>query len=381
MLDVTKHFGDTTGGVRTYLLQKARYVAAHSELRLAIVAPAATASVSDIDGARCYRLAGPPVPTQPPYRFLHSSHDVARIIARERPDVIEVGSPFLVPWVVARANRAARVPLVWFYHGNVPRLISQDPGRDGALRRAGHRAAWAYVRRVSRLVRVTVVASDFVAAELEREGVRNTVTVPLGVDLELFTPGRQTRAADTRLRYGLPDGPLAIYCGRLAREKHLDVLIRAWPAVEHRTGARLAIVGDGPSAAHFRRLHGADRVLWLPYERDREALADLVAAADLYVAPGPAETFGLAALEAMASGTPVLSVNCGGVPEMVRRSDGGALYPIGDAAGLAAAAIGLFGGDLQQYGARARDYAAREHRWECVFDRLFELYRDVAAGR
>ena len=379
VLDVTKYYGDTTGGVRTYLNEKSAYVAARPSLRHVLVVPGPADEVSDAEGTRTYRLAGPPIPTQPPYRFLHSADALRRIVLHERPDLIEIGSPFLVPWVVRRATRGLDPVLVWFYHGNVPRLISQHPGHDGALRAAGHRLAWSYVRRVSRLVRATLVASDFVAADLEREGVGNAVRIPLGVDLAQFHPVRRDRRADTRRALGLSDAPLAVYCGRFAREKHLDVLIQAWPAVERETGARLALVGDGPSAAWFRSLAGAERVIWLPFERNRDRLADLLAAADLYVAPGPAETFGLAALEALASGTPVLSVDSGGVPELVRRSGAGAVYPVGDEAALAEAAVALLARDRADLGRRGRAYAEREHAWATVFDRIFTVYREVLA--
>jgi alpha-1,6-mannosyltransferase len=342
-----------------------------------VVVPAERYAVTDSPGVRTYRLPGPPIPTQRPYRLLHSPAALRRILRDERPDLIEIGSPFLVPWVTRHAARGLGIPLVWFYHGNVPRLISQQPERDGVARRVGHRAAWSYVRAVSRRVRATLVASDFVAADLEREGVANVVRVPLGVDLEQFTPARRAGCDAIRARHGLPAGPLAIFCGRFAREKHLDVLIRAWPAVERRTGAALALVGDGPSAAWFRRLPGADRVHWLPFERDRTRLADLLAAADLYVAPGPAETFGLAALEALASGTPVLTVDRGGVPELVRRSGAGGSYPVGDAGALAEEAISLFQRDLPTLGRRGREYAEREHAWPAVFDRIFAVYRGV----
>ena len=157
------------------------------------------------------------------------------------------------------------------------------------------------------------------------------------------------------------------------------MLIRAWPDVARRTGAALALVGDGPSAAWFRRVPGAEQVHWLPFERDRDRLAGLLAAADLYIAPGPAETFGLAALEALASGTPVLSVDRGGVPELVRRSGAGDLYPVGDSGALAERAIALLQGDLAAMGRRGRDYAERQHAWPHVFDRIFSVYRAVIA--
>src|SRR5689334_14273878 len=64
VLDITEFFGDTTGGVRTYLLQKARYVQRRPELRQAIVVPGARDEILEADGVRCYRLHGPAVPTQ-----------------------------------------------------------------------------------------------------------------------------------------------------------------------------------------------------------------------------------------------------------------------------------------------------------------------------
>jgi len=77
----------------------------------------------------------------------------------------------------------------------------------------------------------------------------------------------------------------------------------------------LVLVGNGPSRQRLRRRPGSDRFVWLPFEADRERLADLMAAVDLYVAPCSLETFGLSALEALASGTPVLSADRGGVAE------------------------------------------------------------------
>ncbi len=378
ILDVTKYYGDTTGGVRTYLDQKSAWISRHPPHRHVLAVPAERSAVHESGAVRRHELAGPRIPTQPPYRFLLSAAALRRIVLREAPDLIEIGSPFLVPWVVREAIRGLDLPLTWFYHGNVPRLISRRPDGEGRVRGVRHRAGWTYVRAVSRLVRATFAASDFVAAELEREGVANVRRVRLGVDLDRFTPARRGSREAVRAARGLPRGALAIFAGRLAREKHLDVVLRGWEPVERETGAALAIVGDGPSREWLRRRPGAERVHWLPFERDRDALADLLAAADLYIAPGPSETFGLAALEALASGTPVLSVASGGVPELVTRSGAGAVYPVGDAPALAAAAVRLLQGDLAALGRLARAYAEREHDWDGVFADLFAIYHSLA---
>jgi alpha-1,6-mannosyltransferase len=380
VLDITEFFGDTTGGVRTYLLEKARYVQRRAHLRQTIVVPGAQDEILEASGVRCYRLHGPSIPFQKPYRFMLATRSTSRIVAHERPALIEVGSAWCAPWLVHFATRRHDVPAVWFYHSNFPRIIAPHPKASGYGRLAASALAWRYVRRLGGLVRATIAPCRAVARELESAGVPNVVHVPLGVDLELFNPVRRAHRTETRRRLGLPEGPLALYVGRLAGEKEIDVALDAWRDVERRTGARLVLVGAGPSARALRRAPGAERATWLPYERDRARLADLYAAADFYLAPGPAETFGLSAMEALASGLPIVSVGQGGVAEAVERSGAGRLYTVGDPASLAAQAVALLESDLSRLGAVGRRYAEANHAWDRVFDRLFEVYARILSA-
>lgn len=379
ILDITEFFGDTSGGVRTYLLQKARYVESRPSLRQVLMVPGAADAIHQTGGVRCYRLRGPAVPTQHPYRFMLATRSTARIVAHERPDLIEVGSTWLVPWLIRSANRALRIPTVWFYHSHFPRIVAPHPATAGWARRTASAAAWRYVQRLGKLVGATLAPCEGVARELEAAGLERVHRVTLGVDLERFHPDRRATAAETRRLHGLPEGPLALYVGRFAREKDLDVLIAAWRDVQRQTGARLVLAGDGPSREWLRRRPGAADVLWLPFERDRDRLADLMAAVDLYVAPSPTETFGLAAHEALASGTPVVAAEPGGVAETVQRSGAGAVFPAGEAGPLAEAVTAVFRGDLSALGRRGRAYVEANHDWNTVFDRLFAVYRAVAA--
>jgi alpha-1,6-mannosyltransferase len=380
VLDISEFFGETSGGVRTYLLQKARYVEDRPDLRQVLVVPGARDSIHETSGVRCYRLHGPSVPTQKPYRFMLATRSTSRIVAHERPSLIEVGSAWCAPWLIHLATRSLEVPAVWFYHSNFPRVIAPWPATAGPVRRTASRFAWAYVRRLSRLVNATLAPSDFVAAELEREGVDKVQRVTLGVDLERFHPRRRAYGSDTRRHLGLPEGPLALFVGRMAREKEIDLLLAAWRPVERRTGARLALIGDGPSRRRLQRQPGSDRFIWLPFEQDRERLADLLAAVDLYVAPCSLETFGLSALEALACGTPILSADRGGVAETVRRSGAGALFRSGDPGSLAAMAEGIFLENLHRLGARGRRHVEIHHGWDMVFDRLFDIYRGIVGS-
>ena len=306
-----------------------------------------------------------------------ATRSTSRIVAHERPDLIEVGSAWCAPWLVHLATRRLDVPTVWFYHSNFPRVIAPWPATAGSVRRAASRLAWTYVRRLSRLVNATLAPSDFVAGELQREGVERVRRVTLGVELDRFHPRRRAYAAETRRSFGLPEGPLALFVGRFAREKELDLLLEAWPTVQQRTGARLVLIGDGPSRRRFQRRPGSDRLYWLPFERDRDRLADLLAAVDLYVAPCSLETFGLSALEAIASGTPILTADRGGVAETVTRSGAGAHFKSGDPGSLAETAVQLLSGDLGALGSYGRRYAEAHHGWDTVLEKLFDVYRRI----
>src|SRR5581483_9077172 len=382
VLDITKWFGETSGGVRTYLIEKARYVEARTELRQVLVIPGARDSITHGTGVRCYRLRGPRVPTQRPYRFMLATRSISRIVRHESPSIIEVGSCFLVPWITAHAAKKSDIPLVFFYHSNLPRSICAFPERSSRMWQRAHDLAWRYIRKLDTLFELTICASQFAVDDLRAHGVERVERVPLGVDLDHFSAFRRYQSEETRERLGLPqDAPVLAFIGRFAREKEVDVLIRAWPEIARRTDAHLLMVGDGPQREYLQGLaEGHERVLWMPYENDREQLANLLAAVDLFVPPCSIETFGLSALEALASGTPVLSADRGGVSEQVEASGAGATFAAGDPAALSDAAIELLGADLHNLGRRGRAYAEREHSWDGVFDRIFNLYRHVLAS-
>lgn len=379
--DVSEFFGETSGGIRTYLLEKGAYVARRPALAQAIVVPGARDAITESDGVRCYRLHGAPVPKQHPYRFMLGRGALRRIVEHERPHVIEVGSPGTVPWLVRHATRRHPTPLVYFYHSDFPRVIGGEPGKRSAARAIVGAALARYSRVLDRMFAVTVATSDHSTRSLAAAGIDNVVRVPLGVDLGFFTPERRAARDGTRRRHGLPNGPIACFVGRFAPEKELDLLLDAWAAVERAsTEPSLAMIGDGPLrealVARAERL-GLRRVHWLPYQTERDRLADLHAAMDLYVAPSSMETFGLSSLEALASGTPVLAADVGGVSEQVARSGAGATYAHGSASSLAESLLGLVRGDLVALGRMGREYCEREHAWEHVFDRLFAVYETV----
>ncbi len=383
MLDVTKWFGETSGGVRTYLHEKRAYVERHPYFRHVLCIPGAADEIVDGDGVRTYRLRGPRIPTQQQYRFLLATRSLRQIVEHEQPDIIEVGSQYFVPWVTRLATRRRPTPLVGFYHGNVERSFGASLQLSDRADEVSRAIARGYLRAVDSLFAARVAASEALADDLRAAGIRNVTRVRLGADTRTFHPDRRLRADETRRSRGIPlDDPVAIYCGRVAPEKEISWLVRSWRHLAESSPAWLVIVGDGPlrPALQAECDRAGARVIWQPYEPDRNRLADLLASADVAISPGPVETFGLSALEAMACGTPVISVNRGAGEELVRLSNGGAVYRLRDAADFARTVAGFLAQDTRAFGARGRSYAEREHAWNYAFEELFGLYERLAAG-
>ena len=375
VLDISEYYSEGSGGVRTYLDAKGRFVQSVSNLRRTLIVPGARDGIAEAPGDRQYRLRGPAIPFHS-YRLMLATRSVARIIAHERPDIVEIGSAYLVPWAVSRARRRHPALVAWFYHSNLPRLIAPDLVRAGAPRAMLVHAAGRYVNQLGQRADVTLAASDFAAAELARWGVERVERVTLGVDAEHFTPLRRERAASVRAALGIPPGvPMVGFIGRLAAEKQVDMLLHAWPRVARASGAVLVIVGNGPQRARLATLAAGQQVIMLPHEADRDRVADLLAALDLYVSPAPFETFGLAVCEALASGVPVVSVDHGAAAELVRASGVGGLAPLGDARALSEAILAALAADRTAQGPRARAYVEAQQTWDVAFRQLFDLYR------
>ncbi|MFF8377807.1 glycosyltransferase [Streptomyces sp. NPDC015661] len=302
----------TSGGLRTALDQLGRgYLAAGHEPVL--VVPGDVASDHRTAQGRVVTLPGPVLPGTGGYRVLADRSRVRRLLDALAPDRIEVSDRTTLRWTGEWARRA-RVPSVMVSHetaDGVLRTWGVPPALAArAADRINRRTAWAFAR--------IVCTTEWAEREFVRIGARNVVRAPLGVDLERCRPGRRSTAL--RARYAEGERVLLVLCSRLSVEKRPGT---ALDALEELRGlgiaAALVVAGDGPLRGSLERRARERRlpVRFLGHVADREALADLQAAADVCLAPGPAETFGLSALEALACGTPVVVSASSALPEVV----------------------------------------------------------------
>jgi alpha-1,6-mannosyltransferase len=294
-----------SGGLRTALAELgAGYLAAGHEPVLVI--PAERDSDSQTMQGRVITLRAPRVPFTGGYRVLWRRRRLAGLLDRLRPDVLEVSDRTTLRWTGAWARQHG-VPAVMVSHESVTALFKLAPFglAPFGLAPLGRAVADWLNRRTARAYQQVICTTGWAAAEFERIGAGNLVRVPLGVDLATFTP----RADHVRTRYAAEGQILLVHCGRLSAEKKPQRSLTT-VATLHAGGlpVRLVVAGDGPLRPRLaRRAARAGLPVTFPgFLPGRAGLAALLASADVVIAPGPAETFGPAALEALACGTPVV---------------------------------------------------------------------------
>jgi alpha-1,6-mannosyltransferase len=174
-------------------------------------------------------------------------------------------------------------------------------------------------RRTARAYQRVICTTGWAAAEFERIGAANLARVPLGVDLATFSP-QARRAGEIRARYAGEGQTLLVHCGRLSAEKKPQRSLTTLATLRAAgMPVRLVVAGGGPLRTQLgrRAARAGLPVTFTGFLAGRAELAALLASADVALAPGPAETFGLAALEALACGTPVVVSAESALPEVV----------------------------------------------------------------
>ncbi|MFI5916133.1 glycosyltransferase [Dactylosporangium sp. NPDC051541] len=296
-----------SGGLRTALHSLgAGYLAAGHEPIL--IVPGAEYADQMTSQGRVITLPGPVVPGTGGYRVILARRRLQKLLEDLEPDRLEVSDRFTLRWT-GRWARERGIPAVMVSHESLAGLLTFA----GPL---GNPWANMLNTRSFRSYDKIVCTTSWAAGEFRRIGAENVAQVPLGVDLELFNPSRY--AADLRARYAEPHQVLLVHCGRLSQEKRPERSVEALVALRKRgVDAALVVVGDGPLRARLQEQARGHAAHFMEFVAERTAVASLLATADVVIAPGPIETFGLAALEALACGTPVVVDAASALPEVV----------------------------------------------------------------
>ena len=230
---------------------------------------------------------------------------------------------------------------------------------------------------------VVTAVSHYLAEETRKrfEPKKDIAIVPNFIDLDEFKP--DLRSDELRARHAQPGERIIGHLSNFRSVKRIPDVIRTFHLLQKKLPARLLMIGEGvelePARHQATELGILDRVSFLGPVADIPAI---LAQLDLFLLPSEYESFGLAALEAMACGVPVVSSLAGGIPECVVDGETGILCAVGDYACMAASALSILQNEARWQGMRqaARHHAETRFSAAEVVTQYEDLYARLVEG-
>lgn len=378
IVDVCAFYTPAGGGVKTYVERKLQ--AANAGAEIVIVVPGARNDSERVSATgSIVTVASPRFPLDRRYRYFADEPALHAVLDGLAPDVVEASSPWASPAMVGRWRGSALRSLVmhadplsayayrWF--GGFAQRETIDRGFDWF---------WRHLRRLDAQFDFVVSASASLSQRLRAGGLTKVLTLPMGVEPGIFSPGLRNEALRVRLlaRCGLgPDATLLLGAGRLAPEKRWPMVIEAVTAAGYARPVGMLLLGNGRDRTRVVRAAADNPHVQLGAPiLDRGDFARVLASADALIHGCEAETFCMVAAEARASGLPLIVPDGGGAGDQYIAGQGGR-YTMRDPAALADAVIQFVSRDPSAARHRAAGTAAAIPDMDDHFVRLFEAYR------
>jgi glycosyltransferase involved in cell wall biosynthesis len=365
----TETFLPATDGVVTRLKHTIEKLLGMGDEML-VIAPKYGEGPGSYRGVPIHRVSSVPFPPYPQIKLAPINPGVGATLRRFGPDLIHAVNPFVLGWGAHFYSRRMNVPLVASYHTNVAAYASfyKLDVFDRVTR-------W-HTRRLHNRAALNLCTSEATLRYLSQEGIERLYLWPQGVDGRRFHPDKFSKDCRVRLTNGHPADRLLLYVGRLSHEKNIGKLKAVLREVP---GMRLALVGDGPARRDLEHEY-ADTPTVFTGALQGEQLAAAFASADAFLFPSTTETLGMAMIEALASGLPVLAARTGATGEVVSDGETGLLYDPGSDAALVAAVRKIVSDDglRAEMGRRAR--ASSERRDWGSSTRTLRGYYEQALG-
>jgi alpha-1,6-mannosyltransferase len=388
VLDCNNFWSPSGGGVRRYHLQKLEHFRRLDDVKYTFLMPddhretevlGATTVVEHVPATK--------FPGNWEYRFVLDVEALREVILRHRPDVIEVGSPYVMPWMVRRALRGLpfRPKVIGFWHADFPvtylgRFFSRFGSPAG---KAAEALGWWYARLQFNPMEGILVPSRVILDRMREHGLRNLHCVPLGVDTETFHQGRRDGERARELKAGLPERLTLFFGHRFQEEKGILTLLKAYPRIRELLGHEPAIVfaGTGPELGRVKQAAAEwKHVRYVGFVRDPLEMAAWYASCEMGLAMSGWETFGLSILEAMACGQVLVGADQGAACEHIRQSGAGLAIPVADAEALAQGIVSLHRNPRREEMARAGMAYAQSLTWDRCFANELDVYRATLRG-
>jgi alpha-1,6-mannosyltransferase len=397
-LHLTNSWHETSGGIATFYraLIEAANQCGHS---LRLIIPGERDSVEEAGKfGRIYRLRAPAARFNSQYRmiyptqFLWSGSKVQQILIAERPDLVEICDKYSLNYLGALLRRRLlravdfRPVVVGLSCERMDDNFRSYIGRVPLARQfCAAYVKWVYFPFFDH----HIANSCYTAEELRRASLghlttRNTWIRSMGLNLTHLSPSLrspESRQTIQQLCGGHPGTVLLLYAGRLAPEKNLPLLFELMVLLGRRGSRefRLIVAGDGMERKRwesFCEKHIAGKVRFLGHIKEPRRLATLLANSDAFIHPNPREPFGIAPLEAMASGLPLVAPDRGGVTSYANPENAWLAPP--DVASFAAAVEQVFADDAPRtYRVQNALQTAKRFSWEATAAAFLGLYAQL----
>lgn len=374
---MTQFYSPKSGGIKRFLNEKRRYVEQETQDEHFLIIPGEVEGYERSGRLHCYTVRSPQLEKKSRYRIILNTPRVESILREICPDVIESGDPYHLPWICQKVGRQLHIPVCGFYHSHFPeaylRTILKYAGewmRDVAMAYSQD-----YILRLYNDFSRTFVPSPGLIQILKEWGVENVTPLPLGVDTSVFKPGEVDESL--RREWAIPqEAKLLLYVGRLASEKNIVTLLKAFEILQERDSSYwLMVVGDGPLRRHLPATREkTNALIWKSYIDDAAELARYYRSVDLFVHPGVCEVFGLVTLEAQSAGLPVVGIRGSNMDSQVM----GGLEMWAEQnspLSLANAIERMMASDRLNLGKEVSQKVQERYGWKSVFDRLWSHYR------
>jgi len=267
-------------------------------------------------------MAGMAIPGYSALRIgLPAKGRLVKMWSEQRPDIVHIATEGPLGWSALAAARKLEIPVSTDFHTNFHCYAKHY--RIGLFTKP----MAAYLRNFHNKASCTIVPTDSLQRQLERDGYQNVIVVSRGVDSELFHPAKRSQ----RLRdsWGADEEtPVVILVSRLAPEKNLNVVIQAFEQMRKiHPLARLVMVGDGPARAELQANN--PHVIFAGMQTGEE-LAQHYASGDIFLYPSLTETYGNVTVESMASGLATVAYDYAAARQHIRHDLNGLLVPYED---------------------------------------------------
>ncbi len=370
----------------SYFTQRLARALADAGHTVAVISPSLSVHNTDSmwGAVRRFGVRSFPIGIVPRFRFVLPfviNRAIRHAIEEFKPEIVHIQMHFFISRAALNAARKLGIPVVATNHF-MPDNLTHYLHLPTFITKGIHRLAWADAARVFHKTRAMSAPTRTAVGLMQPQLNQAMLAISNGIDLKRFNPSNDVTPAQKQ--YNLPKKPTLLFVGRLDKEKQVDVVLRAFAEALTKVDFHFVAAGHGAEEGKLKKLAqtlGVEKNVTFTGFVPDELLPSLYAAANCFVIAGIAELQCIVAMEAMATGLPILGARAVALPELIHHGENGFLFEPGSAEDLAARLVEVFSNEVahKQMGRKSLEIIA-EHDISRTLEQFEDFYRTAIAG-